>query len=238
LHLVTNKFRQVSSDTSDAISRKELERFVIELSWKSSKIEGNTYSLLDTERLIKDSIEAEGHPKEEAIMILNHKSAFDYILSAIDNYKITKLNAIIEIHQLLTKNLGIDSGIRNKMVGITGSKYKPLEFATQIRVATENLLYTINKLKDPYSKALLTLVGIAYIQPFEDGNKRTSRLSANAVLLANNCAPLSYRSIDEISYKESMLVFYEKNSISAMKEIFIEQYNFACENYLIAMKNS
>ena len=90
----------------------------------------------------------------------------------------------------------------------------------------------IAKMKNPYAKAFLALLGISYIQPFEDGNKRTARLCANAILTAHNCAPLSYRSVDAIGYKECTLVFYEKNSIIPMRDIFIKQYLFACEQYL------
>jgi len=105
---------------------------------------------------------------------------------------------------------------------------------TQIEEAMEDLISTVNSLEDPFSKALVTLAGLAYIQPFEDGNKRTSRLSANAVLLAHKCAPLSYRSVSEVSYKEATLVFYEKNSLVSLRDIFMEQYLFACENYLVS----
>ncbi len=228
----THKFHSSAEGSSASIRKKELERFIIELSWKSSKIEGNTYSLLDTERLLRDGIEAEGHSKEEATMILNHKVAFNYILDSLNSYKNPSTNEISNIHSLLTENLEITSGLRNRLVGITGSIYRPLEMSSQIQEAVTELLMAVNRLEDPFSKALLMLIGIAYIQPFEDGNKRTSRLSANATLLAHQCAPLSYRSVDEISYKESMLVFYEKNSLVSIKEIFIDQYIFACENYL------
>lgn len=91
----------------------------------------------------------------------------------------------------------------------------------------------ISKMRSPYAKAMLALLGISYIQPFEDGNKRTARLAANAVLLAYKCAPLSYRSIDESDYREASLVFYELNSIMPFKKIFISQYEFAAKNYAV-----
>lgn len=228
----TRKFRLSAEGASEIIRKKETERFIIELSWKSSKIEGNTYSLLDTERLLREGIEAQGHSKEEATMIINHKRAFQYILENLKIYKSPTITQISNIHALLTDELRISSELRNRPVGITGSIYRPLGIVSQIEEAMAELFKTINRLEDNYSKAFILLIGIAYIQPFEDGNKRTSRLSANSVLLAHGCAPLSYRSVDEISYKESMLVFYEKNSIVAIKEIFIDQYIFACENYL------
>ena len=109
----------------------------------------------------------------------------------------------------------------------------PLDNIYQIREAIEGLSDAISKLSNPYAKALLSLLGISYIQPFEDGNKRTSRMMANAMLLAHGLVPLSYRSVDEKSYKSATLVFYELNSIDPFKEIFIEQYKFAAENYTI-----
>lgn len=228
----THMFLEKSKGVSAVLKQKELERFVIELSWKSSKIEGNTYTLLDTERLIKEGIEAAGHTKDEAIMILNHKKVFQYIVSSPKPYKKISVRLIEDIHRILVKGLGVSHGLRSKQVGVTGSKYLPLSVPSQIKEALEDLCATIEKLKSPYSKAFIALLGISYIQPFEDGNKRTARLMANAVLMALNCAPLSYRNVDEVSFREGMLVFYEKNSAMAMWDIFIRQYQFACAQYL------
>ena len=130
-------------------------------------------------------------------------------------------------------DLGVSRGVRKGLVGIIGSKYKPLDNKYQIHEALLSLMNAVNSMKDPYSKALTILVGISYIQPFEDGNKRTARLLCNAILLSENCAPLSYRSVSEKDYRESILVFYEKNSLVPMKKIFIEQYIFSTENYLV-----
>lgn len=228
----TKLFKDKSQNASEIIQRKELERFVIELSWKSSKIEGNTYSLLDTELLLKEGIKAQGHTESEAVMIINHKKAFQYILSSKEKHKKSNIRLIEDIHRLLTENLGVSFGLRSKSVGVTGSTYIPLSIPTQIEEALNDLCKAIEELKTPYEKALLALLGISYIQPFEDGNKRTARLFANAILLAYDSAPLSYRNVDEINFKESILVFYEKNSIIPMQKIFIDQYLFACKNYL------
>jgi fido (protein-threonine AMPylation protein) len=228
----TKAFKKKSEGASDVVKQKELERFVIELSWKSSKIEGNTYSLLDTERLIKDGVEASGHTKDEAIMVLNHKKAFQYVLEYTRPHKKISPQFIEDVHRVLVDGLGVSFGFRKRQVGITGSSYRPLSVPSQIKEAVEDLCVAISKMKDPYSKALLALIGISYIQPFEDGNKRTARLLANAILISYDCAPLSYRSVDELLYKESTLVFYEKNSIMPMRDIFLNQYLFACEQYL------
>lgn len=232
LNEATKLFKDKSQNASETIQRKELERFVIELSWKSSKIEGNTYSLLDTELLLKEGIKAPGHTESEVIMILNHKKAFQYILSTKEKYKNPNIRLIEDINKLLTENLSVSFGLRSKPVGVTGSTYIPLSVPTQIEEALNDLCKAIEKLETPYEKALLALLGVSYIQPFEDGNKRTARFFANAILLTHNSAPLSYRSVDEINFKESILVFYEKNSIIPMQKIFIDQYLFACENYL------
>lgn len=228
----TNLFKKKSKNSSKVIYQKELERFVIELSWKSSKIEGNTYSLLDTELLLKEGIKAPGHSEAETQMILNHKKAFQYILSFKEKYKKINIRLIEDVHKLLVGGLDVSFGLRAKQVGVTGSIYVPLSVSTQIGEALDDLCKAIDKLETPYEKALLALLGISYIQPFEDGNKRTARLLANAILLAYDSAPLSYRSVDEINFKESILAFYEKNSVVPMRKIFTEQYLFACSNYL------
>ena len=229
----TNFYHKQINNLPPAIQEKELERFIIELSWKSSKIEGNTYELLETQRLIEQGVEAHGHDKNEAIMIINHKDAFNFAREHSKIFKKLSQASIEEVHKTLVKNMGVGSGLRFKPVGVTGSLYRPLDNQHQILEAMQSLIQTINKIKNPYLKAFLAVIGISYIQPFEDGNKRTSRLVANAILLAHGLAPLSYRSVDENIYKEAILVFYELNSIVALKKIFIEQYDFAARNYAL-----
>jgi Fic family protein len=235
LNGATKKYQNNIKNITSTIQSKELERFIIELSWKSSKIEGNTYTLLDTERLIREGIPAEGNTKNETTMILNHKKAFSFIMDNLDNLHKNGINSnfVEKVHELLTLDLDVSRGIRNGLVGIIGTKYKPLDNKYQINEALESLYKAVNRMDSSYSKALTLLVGISYIQPFEDGNKRTARLLCNALLLAFNCAPLSYRSVDENNYRESILVFYEKNSLEPMKKIFIDQYIFSTQNYLI-----
>ncbi len=230
----TDVYHKNVTDLSPVIREKELERFVIELSWKSSRIEGNTYTLLDTERLIKEGIESKGHSKDEAKMILNHKDAFKFIRENQSSFTILNERIIDEVHKELVKELGVQRGFRSKPVGVTGSIYRPLDNVHQIKEAMESLVACVNKIEDPYTKALITLLGISYIQPFEDGNKRTARLLANGILMAHNLAPLSYRSLDEEKYREAVLVFYELNSVIAFKKIFIEQYIFAALNYAVS----
>lgn len=233
LEEATAEYKKRITDISTAIEKKELERLVIELSWKSSRIEGNTYTLLDTEKLILEGKEAPGHSKEEAMMILNHKAAFTFVHENKERFQtLTRIN-LEELHAILVKDLSVGLGFRKKPVGILGSKYQPLDNAHQIIEAIKNLSALVLRMKSPYEKAAVALLGISYIQPFEDGNKRTSRLMANAILMAHGCAPLSYRSVDEVEYREAMLVFYELNSLIPFKNIFISQYNFAARNYAV-----
>jgi len=233
LNSATEIYNKNISQISKTLEEKELERFIIELSWKSSKIEGNTYTLLDTEKLISKGIEADGHSKDEARMILNHKSAFKFIKDNIAQFKEFKLSNIEEIHKILVNDLNVNFGLRSKAVGVTGSIYRPQDNTHQIRDAMESLCKLVNRINSPYLKAMVVILGVSYIQPFEDGNKRTSRLMANSILLANGLAPLSYRSVDENEYREAILVFYEINSVVPFKKIFIEQYIFAAKNYAV-----
>jgi Fic family protein len=218
---------------SAAIQKKELERLVIELSWKSSKIEGNTYTLLDTEKLILENKEAPGHAHSEAQMILNHKDAFNFVREHTTFFKTLSRTHIEELHAILVKDLKVGKGLRKQMVGVIGSVYQPLDNLHQVREGLNALVEAVARVQTPYAKALVALCGLSYLQPFEDGNKRTARLLANAILLAYACAPLSYRSVDENEYREATLVFYEINSIVPFKKIFIDQYVFATRTYTV-----
>jgi Fic family protein len=216
-----------------AIIKREMERVVIELSWKSSRIEGNTYSLMDTETLIKDHVEAKGHSKEEAIMILNHKKTLDYIFANKEKFRSVSLREIENIHRLLVDGLEIHHGIRSRAVGVTGTRYAPLDNEHQIREVMDKAVQAINRAGDPWTKALISLLLLAYIQPFEDGNKRTSRLIANACLVAHAACPVSFRSVDETEYRNALLVFYEIQNAAPMKRLFLEQVDFAVSTYFL-----
>ena len=225
------EFRQHVSELTDNEYRKEMERLGIDLSWKSSQIEGNTYTLLETERLLRESKTAEGKTREEAVMLLNHKDALSFVLDNPDYLKELTVSHIEDIHQLLTKELSIDKGLRRHRVGITGTNYHPLDNEFQIREAMRDACELINSKSNIFEKALLTLILLSYIQPFSDGNKRTARITSNAILIANDYCPLSFRSIDSIDYKKAMLIFYEQNNLCAFKQIFMEQFEFAVKEY-------
>ncbi len=231
LDALQDEFRRHVSELTDNEYRKEMERLGIDLSWKSSQIEGNTYTLLETERLLRESKTAEGKTREEAVMLLNHKDALSFVLDNPDYLKELTVSHIEDIHQLLTKELSIDKGLRRHRVGITGTNYHPLDNEFQIREAMRDACELINSKSNIFEKALLTLILLSYIQPFSDGNKRTARITSNAILIANDYCPLSFRSIDSIDYKKAMLIFYEQNSLYAFKQIFMEQFEFAVKEY-------
>ena len=225
------EFEKNTEGMTELEYRKEMERLGVDLSWKSSQIEGNTYSLLETERLLKDKQTASGKTKEEAIMLLNHKDALDFVLDIPDYLKELSVHRIEDIHSILTKELEVDRNIRHRRVGITGTNYRPLDNEFQIREALEDTCTLVNGKDNVFEKALLTLVLLSYIQAFVDGNKRTARITSNAVLIANGYCPISFRTVDSIDYKKAMLMFYEQNNIAAFKKIFIEQFLFAVKTY-------
>ena len=231
LQQLHSEFRQHVSDMSANEYRKEMERLGIDLSWKSSQIEGNTYSLLETERLLRESRTADGKTKEEAVMLLNHKDALRFVLDNPDYLQTLSVRHIEDIHRLLTKELSVDKGIRHRRVGITGTNYHPLDNEFLIREALHDMCDLINGKENIFEKALLALVLLSYIQAFSDGNKRTARITSNAILIANGYCPLSFRSVDSIDYKKAMLIFYEQNNLYAFKRIFIEQFEFAVREY-------
>ena len=231
LNAAQMEFEKNTEGMTDLEYRKEMERLGVDLSWKSSQIEGNTYSLLETERLLKDKQTASGKTKEEAIMLLNHKDALDFVLDVPDYLKELSVHRIENIHSILTKELEVDRNIRHRRVGITGTNYRPLDNEFQIREALEDTCTLVNGKDNVFEKALLTLVLLSYIQAFVDGNKRTARITSNAILIANGYCPISFRTVDSIDYKKAMLMFYEQNNIAAFKKIFIEQFLFAVKTY-------
>ncbi|MEN8126016.1 MAG: Fic family protein [Bacteroidota bacterium] len=229
-----NLQREYSKNISELTKNeynKELERLAIDLSWKSSQIEGNTYSLLETERLIKEKEVAKGKSKEEATMLLNHKEALDFIIDNPDYLFPLTVSKIEDIHSILIKDLGIDRNIRRRRVGISGTNFNPPDNEFQIKEALTNVCDLINEKGNVFEQALLALILISYIQPFSDGNKRTARIVSNAILINRRFCPISFRTVDSIDYKKAMLLFYEQNNVTVFKQIFTDQFEFAVKTY-------
>lgn len=231
LNKIQDRYLKSIQLVEKGIYKKRLEVLAIDLIWKSSEIEGNTYSLLETEALIKQQELAKGKSKEDATMLLNHKKALDFITDDLDYLKPLTVNKVIDIHTLLIGGLGVSNNIRKRAVAITGTNYRPLSIETQIREELEGVVKLVNSKENIFEKGLLLLCLLSYLQAFEDGNKRTARIMSNAVLMSYNYCPLSFRTVSAVEYKKAMLLFYEQNNISAMKEIFIQQYEFAVKQY-------
>jgi fido (protein-threonine AMPylation protein) len=224
-------FKSKKKNTNDIIWQKEMQRLIVEFSWKSSKIEGNTYTLLETEELLNNKVYPDiKHSALENNMIINHKVALNYIFENQEYWKIVTPTKLLEIHKLLTNSLQIQNQFRSHGVGITASLYRPLDNQHQIKEAVEYLCQKLEG-KDAFTQAIVISLLISYIQPFEDGNKRTSRTITNAILFGYDLPMISYRSTSVKDYKEAILSFYEFGSIVLFKKIFIEQIQYFAENY-------
>lgn len=219
----TKQYQAWKEKTPPEYQALAYERCAIEFSWKSSKIEGNTYSLLETEALIKNKTEAEGKPHDDATMILNQKKVFDLIINGAFP-DLLSVQTLTDMHKMLVAALRIPHDLRIAQVGITGTNYVPLYIQSQIREALERPFGLAKKTDNPFQAALFLLAGIAYIQPFADGNKRTSRHMANAILHKNNMPPVAWRTVDEIEYKKCVIAFYELGNIRPLALLWLENY--------------
>ncbi len=208
------------TDHPRQMTAKELEYLTIELSWKSSALEGNTYTLLDTQLLLLDGIKAKNRTEFETQMILNHKDAISFIIANKELFgNNIKFMTIEELHRIISNNLGIARGIRKRLVRVTTSNYEPLSNPHQLKEIADKTLEIINKVSNPLVKALFALALVPYLQIFEDGNKRTGRMLANAILINFINRGFSLRKIDSKTLAIAYLVFYEFNSIHALSEI-------------------
>jgi Fic family protein len=231
LEELQEEYTENTNKLSDNENRKALEHLSIDLSWKSSEIEGNTYTLLETEALLKNKQTAEGKTMEEANMLLNHKEAIDFLIQDKTYLEPLSVTKIENIHSLLVQNLNVDRNIRKGIVNVIGTNYKPLDNELQIREAFQDMCDLVNSRENIFEKSLLLLVIISYIQGFGDGNKRTARIISNGILIQNDFCPISFLTIDSVEYKKAMLIFYEQNNISAFKRIFIDQFEHAAITY-------
>lgn len=213
------------------LTAKEKERFIIDFSWKSSAIEGNTYTLPETVTLLTTGSASPSKTSYETQMILNHKKAVDYIWNHPPKPSHLTLDYIIHVHEILTDGLNIRPGIRHQPVGISGSMYLPLSNPQTISLALEQTVSIINQIKNPVEQTLIAVAMFSYIQPFMDGNKRTARLIGNALMLGNDLIPISYRIVDEKAYKDTLLLFYEQNSLVSFKNLLLEQLTFSHSHY-------
>ena len=206
------------------MNRREVEHLMVELAWKSSNLEGNTYSLLETELLLTKNIVASAKTNFETQMVINHKQAIEFVIDNPQLFNGRVAPATVrEIHKYISYNLGIKSGIRKRFVRITASNYQPLTVSKQIQENLEAVLVAINKQPSPLAKVLAAFSLIPYLQPFEDGNKRVGRILANGLLIHTVGCGFSLKTVDAKELALAYLSFYEFNSLSALSKIVHSQ---------------
>jgi Fic family protein len=219
-------------------ARQIYSRLLIDLSWNSSRLEGNTYSLLETERLLELGEAAEGKGRRETQMILNHKSAIEFLLESATDVGMSRYT-ILNIHALLSDDLLPDQycgALRQIAVGIAGSVYMPLAVPQLISECFQQVIDTATAIKDSFEQAFFLMVHLPYLQPFEDVNKRVSRLAANLPLIRDNLCPLSFVDVPEQIYINGLLGVYELNQVELLAEVFAWAYERSCLRYSAVRK--
>jgi Fic family protein len=215
-------------------ARQILNRLLIDLSWNSSRLEGNTYSLLDTKRLIEFGQEAEGRDQFEAQMILNHKDAVEFLVGNAAEIGFNRYT-ILNLHAILANNLLADERAAGRLrhigVGIDGSVYHPPETPQLVEECFDQLLATAAAITDPFEQSLFVMVQLPYLQPFDDVNKRVSRMAANIPFIRANLSPLSFTDMPRILYAHATLGVYELNRIELLRDVFIWSYERSAERY-------
>ena len=217
-------------------ARDILGRLLIDLSWASSRLEGNTYTRLETQRLIEFGVAAEGKDQTEAQMILNHKTAIEMLVEGAEEIGFNTYT-FFNLHSLLSENLLADpnaSGrIRRRIVDISGTTYHPLAIPQQLEDYFRQILAKVDAIEDPFEQGFFLMVQIPYLQPFEDVNKRVSRLAANIPLLKRNLCPLSFVDVPERAYTEGTLGVYELNRVDLLRDVLLWAYERSCQRYQI-----
>lgn len=231
-----------SADQTPAgtFARDILNRLLIDLSWASSKLEGNTYSRLDTERLIEFGQAAEGKDAFETQMILNHKQAIEYLVLDAAHAQLVP-DTIIALHAFLSDGLMSDPSaigrIRRRAVEIGGSVYLPVALPQRLEELFGIVIQMAAEIHDPFEQAFFLMVHLPYLQPFEDVNKRVSRLAANIPFIRHNLCPLSFIDVPQQAYVDAMIGVYELNRIELLRDVFVWTYERSCQQYM-AVKQS
>ena len=232
LHQVGNTL--TGEQPAGTFARQILNRLLIDLSWNSSRLEGNTYSLLDTKRLIHFGHEAQGKRRLEAQMILNHKDAIEFMIDSVEQVDINR-QTILNLHALLANNLLPDldapGRLRRMAVGIEKSAFHPLETPQLIEERFDRMLAITAAIHDPFEQSFFIMAQFPYLQPFDDVNKRVSRLAANIPLIKANLTPLSFVDVPRTTYTEAILGVYELNKVELLKDVFIWAYKHSASRY-------
>ncbi|WP_096697496.1 Fic family protein [Polaromonas sp. AER18D-145] len=232
-----NEGRMQGQQAAGTYARKVLEPLLIDLSWSSSRLEGNTYSLLATEQLFEKGVH---DGSRDAVMLLNHKRAIEFMVDAVPQYGLTG-PVISNLHSLLMQDL-LDSAdalgaIRTKVVNISNTVYVPTQVPSLLAEMLNTIVERARLIKNPAEAAFFLWINLAYLQPFEDGNKRTSRLAANIPLMLYNCAPLSFLDVDPHDYALAMIGVYELLDVSLASELFAWTYRRALRKYAVILES-
>jgi len=221
-------------------ARDMLNRLLIDLSWASSQLEGNTYSRLDTARLIEFGQAAEGKGALETQMILNHKQAIEYLVLDPAGAPVTP-DTIIALHAFLSDGLMADpqavGRIRRRAVEIGGSVYLPVALPQRLEELFGIVVQTAAEIHDPFEQAFFLMVHLPYLQPFEDVNKRVSRLAANIPFIRHNLCPLSFIDVPQQAYVDAMIGVYELNRVELLRDVFVWAYERSCQQYVAVQHN-
>lgn len=216
-------------------ARDIMNRLLIDLSWASSRLEGNTYTRLDTERLIEFGQVAEGKDALETQMILNHKTAIEYLVREVDRVGVNA-ETILALHALLSDGLLRDpqagGRVRKRAVEIGGSVYRPVALPQRLEELFGIVIDMAAEIHDPFEQAFFLMVHLPYLQAFEDMNKRVSRLAANIPLICCNLCPLSFIDVPQQAYIDAMIGVYELNRIELLRDVFVWAYERSCQQYL------
>jgi len=219
---------------ADRYARDLLNRLLIDLSWASSHLEGNTYSLLDTQKLIEQGREAEGKGRQEAQMILNHKRAIEFLVEQPEDIGFD-MHTFCNLHTLLSEDLlgnPADEGrLRERIVEIGGTVYRPLHVPQQIEELFRLVLNKAGAIEDPFEQAFFLMVHIPYLQPFVDVNKRVSRLAANIPFIKHRLCPLSFIGVPKHAYIEGTLAVYEHGRLDLLRDVFTWAYERSCDQF-------
>ena len=233
-HLVKVGTTTRAVEAAGTYAKQILDRLLIDLSWNSSRLEGNTYSLLDTRRLIEFGEEAAGRDRLEAQMIINHKDAIGFLVSAAAEIGFNRYT-ILNLHGILAHNLLAEEAaagrLRRIAVGIEKSAFHPLEVPQMIEECFNQILATAAAIHDPFEQSFFVMVQLPYLQPFDDVNKRVSRLAANIPFIKGNLSPLSFIGVPRSTYTDAMLGVYELNSVDLLKDVFMWAYEKSAERY-------
>lgn len=229
-----------ASDPAGTYARQILNRLLVDLSWNSSRLEGNTYSLLDTRRLIELGEEAEGRNRLEAQMIINHKDAIEFLVSAADDIGFNRYT-VLNLHAILANNLLPDEAaagrLRHIPVAIEKSVFHPLELPQLIEECFDQILATAAAIDDPFEQAFFVMTHVPYLQPFDDVNKRVSRLAGNIPFIKRNLSPLSFIDVPRSAYTDAILGVYELNRVDLLKDVFMWAYERSAARY-VAVRQS